>query len=86
MLNFYFVLNCPKCDEEVHYGVCITLLEHRGLPVIPIDMAGQSQVDCEACGAQIFVGELDMYSPNSDATEYSETARVVPPRSPDEAG
>lgn len=61
MLTFYLLLACPRCDTDIHFGPCVTLLEHDGLPVVPTDMAGQTAADCPECGARTYIGDLDYF-------------------------
>lgn len=60
-LAYYLLLQCEHCDAEIHYGVCVTMLEHRGLPVIPADNGAQTRFDCDECGASNYVGDLDVF-------------------------
>lgn len=74
-LSFYFLIDCPKCDEDIYYGPCITLLEHNQRMVIPVDMVEQSRVDCEACGTTVFLGDLDyFYEYTNEDAEPAEQA------------
>lgn len=59
-LGYYLVLECRRCDAEMYYGVCVTLLGHNGLPVVPAGNAEQTRFDCTRCGARNYVGDLDV--------------------------
>ncbi len=59
-LAYYLLLECEHCDADIHYGVCITLLEHNGLPVITADIGTQTCFDCDECGASNYTGDLDV--------------------------
>lgn len=59
MSTFYLSMDCENCEEEILYGPCGTTEEHRGLPVIPFDMASQSKFECERCNAKHFTGDFD---------------------------
>lgn len=59
--RFYIVAECGNCDEEMFYGPCATLLEHRGLPVVAYDIASQTTFSCDHCGADNYTGDVDMY-------------------------
>lgn len=56
--NFYMLVQCPGCDEEIHLRM-VSLLDHNGLLVVPADMIEQTRVDCENCGGTAYYGELD---------------------------
>lgn len=65
--RFYFVVQCPKCDEDIYYGPVMSLLEHKGLMAVPFDMMAQTRVDCD-CDAVIWFGDFDetMYVEGGD--------------------
>lgn len=58
MHSFYLSMDCRNCGEEILYGVCATTIENSGLPVIPFDMASQTQFDCGNCDAENFTGDF----------------------------
>lgn len=57
---FYLVAQCPKCDEEIVYGQCVTFMEHQGLPLIPYDLAAQTVFECDHCGARAYSGDFEL--------------------------
>lgn len=59
-LSFYVLIDCPDCDFEIPYGPCVTLLEHKGLPLIPADIGALVSISCDECGAEIHTGELEV--------------------------
>jgi hypothetical protein len=59
-LAYYLLLECRHCDREIYYGVCVSLLEHNGLPVVGANQGTQTRFDCEHCGASNYTGELDV--------------------------
>jgi hypothetical protein len=63
--RFYLVVNCPRCDDEVFIGPVLTMVEHRGLPVVPADMATQEHLECDECG-------LEFYTPGEFELDYDE--------------
>ena len=66
-MEYYLLLECPKCEEEIHYGVCLTLLTHNGLPVISADNTSQMVFDCDNCGTRIYTGDFhDMLDYDDD--------------------
>jgi phage FluMu protein Com len=56
--RFYFEVDCPKCEETLYEGVNLTLLEHNGLPSIPVDMASAVSVRCPGCRISVFVPQI----------------------------
>lgn len=57
--TYYVALTCRRCDAEIFYGLCATLVTHRGHPVVwPLE---QEAVDCPRCEATNYVGELDVF-------------------------
>lgn len=56
---FYILIQCPSCDEEIHYGPVASFHEHRGLMSVPFDMLSQTRVDCDECDATIWFGDFD---------------------------
>lgn len=60
MTAFHLSAYCRNCDEEIIYGPCVTTIEHSGLPVIPFDMAAQSNFQCDHCGADNYTGEFEI--------------------------
>lgn len=60
ILEYYLLLECRSCDAEIYYGVCASLLEHNGLPVVPADSGTQTRFDCNECGAANYTGDLDV--------------------------
>lgn len=59
--EFYLSMYCRSCDEEITDGPCMTFTEHKGLPVIPFDLAAQESFTCDNCGARNFTGEFEVY-------------------------
>jgi hypothetical protein len=59
---YYLSADCGNCDEEIFYGVCVTLLEHNDLPVIPITTAEQTSFHCDRCGATNYTGDVDLFT------------------------
>jgi hypothetical protein len=60
MTAFYFSIDCENCGEEIIDGLNVTTSEHNGRPVIPFDMASQSQFTCSDCGAVNYTGDFDV--------------------------
>lgn len=60
-LTYYVVMECGNCDKEIYYGVCVSFLEHNGLPVITFDTAAQTRFDCPHCDASNYTGELEVW-------------------------
>lgn len=58
---FYFSMDCenPECGEEILEGLNLTLEEHNGFPVIPFDMAAQTDFECKACGWVHYTPSMD---------------------------
>ena len=54
---FYLQMECD-CGGECYYGPVATLLEHRGLPAIPFDIASQTIFQCPDCGDRMGTGDL----------------------------
>ena len=78
MSAFYWAIECPHCDETSHHGINVTALSHKELPVIPIDMGTTASYTCEHCGAEIVVGELDVWSLDN----FGDVTTVDPTMSP----
>lgn len=57
----YLLMECENCDEEIYYGVCVTTLEHNGLPAIPFDTAAQTNFECPKCGADNYTGDFEVF-------------------------
>lgn len=81
MTAFYLSIDCDKCDEEILYGPCLTTLEHRGKPVIPFDIAAQSNFDCPRCGADNYTGDFEVFceggeEPDDEDEDTDEDAEV----------
>lgn len=60
-LGYYVLMECERCDAEIYYGVCVSLLEHNGLPVVMAGHASQTRFDCPKCGTANYVGDLDVH-------------------------
>lgn len=58
--GFYLSVDCRQCDEEIIYGLCATTIEHNGMPVIPFDIAAQSDFRCDHCGAFNYTGDFEI--------------------------
>lgn len=56
---FYFAMDCGNCGEEIYQGLNLTALEHCGHPVIPFDMASQTNFRCDHCGASNYTGDFE---------------------------
>jgi hypothetical protein len=76
--RFYLKIECPRCDADVFLGPCMTLIAHRGLPVVPADTASQATLDCDECGLEFFTGDLE--------TDYDEGQRDCRDGETDEDG
>lgn len=62
-MEFYLSMDCD-CGEEMYYGVCLTLLEHNGLPVVSFDMAAQMSFTCDGpdgCGKTTYTGDFETF-------------------------
>lgn len=61
MTVFYLSMDCQNgdCEEEILEGLCVTTIEHNGLPVIPYDIAAQTNFNCRKCGASNYTGDFD---------------------------
>lgn len=57
---FYLVMPCQSCDEDIHYGLCHSTLEHNGYPVIPFDMAAQMTFRCDNCQTTNVTGDFEV--------------------------
>lgn len=57
---FYLQIDCPKCGEDIFYGLCMTTLIHRGRPAIPIDIGATDTYDCTNCGTTVYTGDLEI--------------------------
>lgn len=66
MLTYYVLVECPKCDVEIHYGPCASTLEHRGLPVVTGDVMAQTRLDCPECGATVWCDDIEFYCEEDD--------------------
>lgn len=60
-MRFYLSLTCDECENEVYVGVVITLHEHRGLPVVPIDVFTQETFVCDHCGTRHDTGDVNVW-------------------------
>lgn len=58
--GYYLSIECRNCDNEIHYGVCVTTIEHNGLPVIAFDDGAQNSFKCDNCGATNYTGAFDV--------------------------
>lgn len=60
-MTFYFVLDCPRCGDEITYGPCCTGLETpSGAPMVPLSMGEHFSAECDGCGARMHIGERDL--------------------------
>ena len=61
---FYLQIECPACDHEIEYGLCVSALEssRTGHMVIPVEMVNQIHIRCPHCSVQIYTGELEVYT------------------------
>jgi ribosomal protein S27AE len=64
--RFYLFLECENCGEDVFFGPCLTLFQHKGLVAIPIDMGAQERLTCGSCGAVAYTGELEVMTEGGD--------------------
>lgn len=56
-LGFYLLMECD-CGGECHVGPVVTLLEHKGLPAVPFDIASQTTFQCPDCGDKMHTGDF----------------------------
>lgn len=61
---FYLSMECETCGSDMYYGLVVTTEVHNGRPVVPFDIASQTQFDCDDCDGVTYVGDLD------EATEH----------------
>lgn len=61
-MKFYVQLECPECDETVYWGLCLTLIEHNGYPVVAYDTAAQEQFFCDNCSTTFYSGDFELLS------------------------
>lgn len=58
-MDYLIAIPCANCDKELYYGVCRTYMEHEGLPVISLDVAESTSLECEECGHTTITGEFE---------------------------
>lgn len=63
-MDYYIEWECPSCDETNYSGINRTLIEHNGLPVIPIGIGEQESYECEHCGKTMYTGEMLVFDEN----------------------
>jgi len=68
-MRFYLSMECEGCDETVHTGPVMTLIERNGLPVIPYDIAAQESFYCDECGTDHHTGDFDVRVEPGDEDE-----------------
>lgn len=67
MDRIYLVLECDTCGEDMFYGPCGSLLDHRdGIPVFPADIASTTRFDCEHCGGVTYTGDFYDFLENEE--------------------
>lgn len=78
-MRFYLTMRCESCDNDMHYGPIMSLLDHhhRGLPVVDADLIEQTRVDCDRCGARHYVGDFDVFVEQADVEDETETEEDV---------
>lgn len=70
-MRCYLALECRGCENTIHQLIFL-LGEHRGLPVVPVDVGEGEQLECDACGTMNHTGELEVhadYGPGADDDE-----------------
>jgi hypothetical protein len=60
-MDYYVMINCANCDEEIYAGVNRTYLTHNELPVVSAAEGEQQSFECDSCGHTTVCGELDTY-------------------------
>lgn len=60
MNKFYIFVECPNCDHEIR-KLMATTIDHDGIPVIPFDMAAQTDFDCSSCGSEWVTGDFELF-------------------------
>jgi predicted RNA-binding Zn-ribbon protein involved in translation (DUF1610 family) len=58
-MDYYIQWECPSCDATNYYGLCRTMIEHKGEPVIMLGEGEQTSFECEHCGKEMYTGELE---------------------------
>lgn len=74
-LMFSVVIECGNCGSDVLGGLYATLLESiDGRPVIPYDIASESQFSCTNCNAAIYTGDFEenVYTEGGDTNTDDE--------------
>lgn len=61
-MDYYILLNCANCAEEIYYGLCRTYIEHNGHPVVTVGEGEQQSFECDKCGKKTYTGELEIIS------------------------
>lgn len=61
-MDYYIVITCANCDDEIYHGICRTFLEHNGLPVVSVVEGEQSSYYCDNCEKTTYTGELEVLS------------------------
>lgn len=59
-IAFYFSTECNTCGEDMFYGLNLSIGDdHKGYPVIGVDMVSQIKFECERCGGVTYTGDFD---------------------------
>lgn len=59
-LAYYVMAECPECDSDVFYGICVSMLTHRGFPVVTYDVAVQTSFTCDECGCEFGTEDFEL--------------------------
>lgn len=60
-MDYYVMIQCENCDEEIYQGINRTYLEHEGLPVVSAAEGEQQSFYCDNCEHTTVCGELDRF-------------------------
>lgn len=70
-MRIYVSLECEGCDNTI-YQLNFVLDEHRGVPIVPADVATHTRFDCDNCGTPNWTGDLSVLAeerPDEDDDE-----------------
>jgi hypothetical protein len=59
-MEYYVEWNCPNCDETNYYGPNLTMIKHKGQPVVMLGEGEQTSLECEYCDTRVYTGELEL--------------------------
>lgn len=60
MITFYLSMECENCGHDIYRRCATTDTLRLGEPVIPFDLAAQTDFECPQCDAHHYTGDFEV--------------------------